>query len=175
VNYTTAVAMGEANGRVMQARGTDVAGNVTTVSGTYYIDGTAPTMAITAPATSGLLRSAFLAGLSGSCGATSAGCGTIVDGVSGPASIEWRLQRTATGSNTQLQNTAGTWASGVMWLPGTVSAGAGTWSAVVPSPGVIYDAGLARTYTFSIRNATDAAGNVAAGPVSTSVLVLIGL
>lgn len=82
ISYVTPVSLLEANGRVVQLRATDVAGNVGPTSVTYYIDGTAPTLIVSARAL---------------CSAGTTVCGTSSDSVSGLAgiaSVKWKLQRT---------------------------------------------------------------------------------
>lgn len=174
-SYTTPVSLAEKSGRVVQARATDVAGNVTTVSNTYWIDGTAPTLTVTYPHGGlSLLRGTFLANLSTTCGSTAAGCGTVTDAVSGPATVQWGLRRDVVLSPTRYLGPDRSTYDGTAStrIAATVNAGAGTWAATVPNVGAVYPAILA-SYTLSAYNATDAAGNVTAGPVTGTISILL--
>jgi len=155
-SYTGAVSMAELNGRVMQARATDVAGNSTTVSHTYYIDGTAPTVTIPNPQ-GGLLASALVALLGTNCGTGLIACGTVTDAVSGPTLVEWQMERTALLWGTRCFN-GSSYVSGTCtaWLPANRTGN--QWS-ISGSPGDAYPLSVAASYVIRIR-ATDAAGNV---------------
>lgn len=158
-NYPGQVSMAQANGRVMQARGTDVAGNVGTASGTYYIDGTAPTVTVTYPTNGlsvGLLG--LLSGLTAQCGSGNSACGTVTDAISGPASVERSLQRQLLLS-TMCFNSAGTgYTSGACGSTFSTATRTGTNWRMIADPNTAYS-GLLPTFTLRIR-ATDAAGNV---------------
>lgn len=160
-NYTAAVSMAEANGRVMQARGTDVAGNVTTVANTYYIDGTAPTLTVTQPAGSSLLAATLRANVTAACGSGKAGCGPFVDAISGPVSAQWKLLRSQALAADVCMNAAGSFSAANCSTTYPAAVSGGQWSIAV-APGTAYPfLTLVASYTLTISAVTDAAGNVA--------------
>ncbi len=158
--YTGPLSLAEANGRVVGLRATDVAGNLGSSSVTYYIDGTAPNLAITAP-TDGLSLSLALLGslLSTSCGGKTA-CGTSSDAVSGLASVSsvtWQLKR---GSQCLLAGGSYgtcTMVAAIGTLPSWTTSTSGGYSAL-------------SSYVLTVSS-TDAAGNVQTVSVSFSTLL----
>lgn len=158
--YSGALSLPESNGRVIQLRATDLAGNVGTSSTTYYIDVTAPSLTTTAP-TDGLSVSLAVLGtlLSTSCGGKTA-CGTSSDATSGlPAtsSVKWQLKKgsqclLASGSYgaCALQDAVGT-------LPSWSTSTSGGYSVL-------------SSYVLTVTS-TDAAGNVATVTVSFATLL----
>ncbi len=158
--YTSTVNMEQKDGRVMRARAKDLAGNLSPeVSNTYYIDGTAPLLAITAPG-AGLSLSLAVLGplLDSSCGGNAA-CGLSSDPVSGlvPASsVQWQLTRTPLiGSSTCFTATNTTDCTGYAFqnTGGTLP----VWNVPRSRTGVYQ---ITSSYVLVIRS-TDQAGNVA--------------
>ena len=164
LNYSIPVLLAEANGRVVQLRATDIAGNIGTSSVTYYIDGTAPALSVTAP-TPGLSLTVALLGslLSTTCNGNLA-CGTSGDVISGLASVtsvKWKLNKgstcyTAAGTTSctgyAFQDAAGA-------LP--------NWN--VPRSYVGFYSAIS-TYAFSAQS-TDRAGNVTTVSFSYTTLL----
>lgn len=159
-SYTGPVGLAEKSGRVVRARATDVAGNVSTIaSSTYYIDGTAPTLSVTQPASSSLLVATLRANVTAACGSTRAACGPFTDAVSGPASARWKLERTPLLGTARCMNEAGAYASTTCASTFPVTVSAGQFGIAVP-PSTAYQF-LAESYVLTISGITDAAGNVA--------------
>lgn len=157
--YTGAVSLAESAARVVNVRASDVAGNTTTSTSTYYIDGTAPTISIDAPVASTTQASALRTAVTTACGAASSACGPFTDAVSGPVSVRWKLERTPALSTAVCMNASGVYAAATCssTFAGTVSGG--RWSLpVVPTTSYT---GLAASYVLTVSGATDAAGNVA--------------
>lgn len=161
--YTGAVSLAEGNGRVVDVRATDIAGNTGTMSQTYYIDGTAPTLVVTAPTPGLSLSVAQLGSLLNSSCAGNLGCGTSTDATSGLAavsSVKWKLNKgstcyTATGT-TSCTGYAFQVAGGT--LP--------NWR--VPRSYVGFYSSFS-TYTFSAQS-TDRAGNASTVSFTYSTL-----
>ncbi len=181
---TGSYAMGESPQRDMQARAVDLAGNIGDArSVTYYIDGTAPTVAVTSPtqidhASPTALRNA----VSTACGTTNrVGCGTIVDGISGPSTTvapSWQLRRDyqvqllgiGLVSRTVYLNASGNYQAGATSSSSTLLAGG--FRIAVPTTSTTFypSAGLLETgssYILTISGTSDVAGNVATPFVRT--------
>ncbi|MBO3665108.1 Ig-like domain-containing protein [Microbacterium stercoris] len=167
--YSTTVSMAERSARVMQARATDVAGNVSPIAtGTYWIDGTAPTLAYTYPTPGLSVAGSLLVQLIGTnCGTGSVGCGTITDVVSGPAAAgTYVLTRSALLSAPCF---TGTGYSNSSPCPAQqVAISGGTWRAL-GTTSAAYPLGLLQTFTF-VLNISDQAGNPASSTISWTAL-----
>lgn len=167
--YTGTVAMAELRGRTMQARAIDVAGNVSAnATGTYYIDGTAPTLVVRSPQSGSLALDEIIAGCSLIFG-NSAACGTVSDAVSGPVSVGWYGFRDRTLLADQCLNASG-WSTTTCSTNGgwqTLAAPTGGWAPGathnwgIPPSGTLVWLDILSTYEFRAR-ATDEAGNVSA-------------
>lgn len=167
VDYTTPVTLNQVNGGVVQLTASDVAGNTTSTSVTYYIDGTAPIVTITRPTAGPSLSLAILGPLLDSTCGGKAACGTATDATSGvPAtsSVGWKLLKnggiladtcyTATGSTScagyGFQAAAGT-------LP--------NWTSSNSPPYAILS-----SYVLTIQ-VTDAAGNIGTASINFSTVL----
>ena len=153
--YSGTVTMAEAAGRVMRARATDVAGNVSTVStGTYYVDGTGPTLTVTAPSPGLSLSLAVLGPLLNSSCSGMFACGTSSDAVSGQSQqVGWKLTHDGLLSDTCYTASGTTSCTGYAF-----QAGRGTlpsWEATRSRS--VYS--VLSSYVFAAR-AVDNAGNV---------------
>jgi signal peptidase I len=170
IAYTTTVAMAEMNGRVMQARATDVAGNTSTVAtGTYWIDGTAPTVGETYPTNGLSVAGSLLVQLVGTnCGTGSIGCGTITDAVSGLAGTTstYTLRRSALTGQTCFTGTGYT--SGTTCASLQVAISSGQWRAL-GTASAAYPLGLLQTFTL-VLTYSDAAGNTGTRTVTWTAL-----
>ncbi|WP_423851554.1 Ig-like domain-containing protein [Aeromicrobium sp.] len=162
--YTGPISLSEVNGGTVQLTATDLAGNVVTTDKIYYLDGTAPSLTVTAP-TSGLsLSLAALGSLLDSSCSGNIGCGTASDTMSGLAAVtavKWQLSKgstcyTATGT-ASCTGYAYQDAGGV--LP--------NW--VVPRSRVGFYTALS-TYSFSAQ-VTDRAGNATTSSFTYSTLL----
>ena len=162
LNYSIPVLLAEANGRFVQLRATDIAGNIGTSSATYYIDGTAPNLTVLQP-TAGVSLSLAILGplLNSTCGGKAA-CGTSGDATSGLASVtsvKWQLikggstcygpSRTVSCTGYAFQDASGT-------LP--------NWTTPLNSPNTILS-----SYVLTTQS-TDVAGNVTTVTVSFSTV-----
>ncbi|MDQ3158463.1 MAG: Ig-like domain-containing protein [Actinomycetota bacterium] len=170
-NYTGAVSLAEANGRVVQVRATDIAGNVGTTSVNYYIDGTKPTTTIAYPTngSSFLTSSALASALNANCGAVKSACGSASDAISGVSTTQYKLQRSGTGISGCMNN-SGSW--GTCSSLQTSTFVTPNWHIAV-NPNTAYPALTAlATYTLTAR-ATDAAGNVGTNVISSWTVTLL--
>lgn len=169
--YNAPVVLGEGDGRVVQVRATDLAGNNSTGSRTYYIDGTAPELKFTAPVpaadygTADNLRTAVAA-----CGPNRLACGTLKDSVSGLSSVvpQWNLRREIVGvlgttarclnSGTYTSVCSTTYASIASGTTFSISSNEAAASSVYVSKPIL---ALNQVYTLTVTQVADAAGNSA--------------
>ncbi|WP_229051184.1 signal peptidase I [Aeromicrobium sp. Leaf350] len=176
--YSGTVPMPETNGRKMQARATDLAGNVSPIaSGTYYIDGTAPTITVTAPTPTNYANANGLrTAVTDACGANRVACGTVTETVSGVAAsptAQWSLRRTDTflflvpstvclNGNAYSSACSATYPITVSGSTFSIASGNATSATIYPNR-----AGLttAMEYRLTVTGLTDAAGNVGANTV----------
>ena len=170
-DYVTALTLLEANGRVVQLRATDVAGNVGTTSVTYYIDGTAPAVIVTYPnAGISVNLVGLLAGLGTNCTSAQSACGTAIDLVSGTASAAWNLQRSNL-SGSPCMNASGSYSTANCSSYFAAGLAGSNWSIDV-TPGTAYG-GLTLLTTFTLKvHATDSAGNTSGDTAVSFTLIL---
>jgi signal peptidase I len=172
-SYTSPVILGERSGRVVRARATDVAGNVSTVwSATYYIDGTPPILAVTQPVGFSLLAATLRSNVSSACGSANAACGPFTDAVSGPATARWSLSHTRLLASDVCLSPGGSYAAANCGSTYPVTISGGQFLVPVATASA-YSLSLATTYTLTISGITDAAGNTASALTSTFTAVLL--
>ena len=164
LNYAIPVSLAEANGRVVQLCATDIAGNIGTSSGTYYIDGTAPNLTVSQPTAGVSLSLAILTPLlTSTCGGKAA-CGASSDATSGLASVtsvKWKLTK---GGST-CYGLSGALGSCTGYAFQDASGRLPNWTTPLNSPYA-----QNKDYVLTVQS-TDVAGNVRAVTVSFSTIV----